>query len=853
MIGELWKSPVVLTARNQTQSGAPGILGVRGLSVKSQIHNSVAETALTVTFENTFEATIEGDLVLPLPPTVALVGLTVRVGSRLLIARFRKRERAHEEYERATLAQQTAVLGETEGEDLARFRVAPIAAGEQVTVELSLVHLLLPVDDGHRMVLPLTYMPRFVEGTENPIEAAANNRARPLTSQAKAHLEIAFHHHQAPPPSLRCLTHPTVTRVEESTTTVVVEEAPLDRDFHLEIQDRPLQAPRITAEEDPQGGPDGMGPATVISISPPAFAEEGPTAPRTVTFLVDRSGSMEGGPMQSAIRAVRGALRGLSAQDRFNVIAFDNTLCALARQAVPFTDTNLKQADAFANALVAQGGTNASVAMAAALAPALEPSVPTVPGLDDGVADGLYRLNVVVFMTDGDVTGAEQILAQARSALVNTRVFVVGIGQSVNHTLLASLATAGGGAYFPTATDEDLERTLNRLKAAVHAPVWTDITPKLVSPNGDIQSPAQLEPQGRLDLFGSRPLLLAFRGALPPATQVRIDAQGPDGQYVRITVPIQKSSVTPVPAATVWALLKNHRLTYRFDEADTPALEELGADFGVANRAVALIAVDPEHRDVQVEASLAVSLPLPANIAPAFQAPTGFGAVPSAIACAVAPSPSGGSSKRRAPSKAAPSFPMASAPVAFDSMSGSPAAPPPMVPPPAPRMAAPVMAAPVMAALVDAEAETERSLSPGIHYAFTRDERGLRRLILEQSVDGRFGSPEATLAAVGAFLSLGHSHREGLFRSELRRTLATVKNLAATDPSQRAWLFSWALLAAAAGDPLPAGLPATFPSQLAVWPKESTPELRQWLRGAIESLLGVPSDLLAQAILAAFL
>ncbi|MFO0629042.1 MAG: hypothetical protein U0325_25935 [Polyangiales bacterium] len=55
------------------------------------------------------------------------------------------------------------------------------------------------------------------------------------------------------------------------------------------------------------------------------------------------------------------------------------------------------------------------------------------------------------------------------------------------------------------------------------------------------------------------------------------------------------------------------------------------------------------------------------------------------------------------------------------------------------------------------------------------DTAALRALMLSQRADGLFGDVALTLASVAALVSRGHTHREGDFRAELKRTLATLR------------------------------------------------------------------------------
>lgn len=597
-------------------------LSVRSLSAEAAVDGPMCRADLRITFANELGRTIEGDLVFPLPPFAALCELTVRVGKRTLAGKFRPRERAQAEYHRAVQAGKTAALGESEGEDLGRLRVAPIEPGEDVEVSLSLLHTLLPIADGHRLIIPLTYMPRYVEDEQGlkATEKAAVDRPRPLTAAARADVKIAVRKGDAPL-AVRVKSHAVKTRDAGSLLEVEVAGVPLDRDLQVEILDRQKgDLPTVWVRHDPGKGRDGQGPSTAVALLPPPFADEGATVARTILLLVDRSGSMDGDPMRSAIRAVKGCLRALGPADRFNIIAFNNTIHPLARRPLPFDDQSLQAADAFAEALTADGGTEASNALQAVLDDDVGKNASA--RMQGPAVDSSHRLRIVVFMTDGDVGSAEHVLARAQDRLIDTRLFVIGIGQSVNHAMLAKLAELGSGTYTPVSSNEDLERALHKLKNAIDAPILTGVKVRLQS-GGDKKEPGKLEPAGRLDLFAGQPLVLAFRGALADDAMLHVTAQRSDGEDVKISVPVQVDPNAPQidaeTAGLTWALLKNRRLTYKFDPNDDATLEDLGTTFGLVNRRVALVGIHQEQRNTDAPETVPVVLPLPANLQSAVQ------------------------------------------------------------------------------------------------------------------------------------------------------------------------------------------------------------------------------------------
>ena len=91
------------------------------------------------------------------------------------------------------------------------------------------------------------------------------------------------------------------------------------------------------------------------------------------------------------------------------------------------------------------------------------------------------------------------------------------------------------------------------------------------------------------------------------------------------------------------------------------------------------------------------------------------------------------------------------------------------------------------------------------------DTAALPALMLSQRADGMFGDVASTLASVAALVSRGHTHREGDFRAELKRTLATLRGrVAGVQGDEVVWIrLAIALLAVPHGAE-PEGLDATL-------------------------------------------
>ncbi len=156
-------------------------------------------------------------------------------------------------------------------------------------------------------------------------------------------------------------------------------------------------------------------------------------------LVIDRSGSMAGIKMQQAIDASTYIVQNLNEGDHFNIIAFDDAVTPLFNSLLPYTPTNQTQAEQQIVALTADGSTNISGALTAAI------------GQFSGVNQG--EANIILFFTDGEasagITGTPEIVAAVEQAVqqaeTNIFLFTIGIGDDVNENLLTQLAVNNNG------------------------------------------------------------------------------------------------------------------------------------------------------------------------------------------------------------------------------------------------------------------------------------------------------------------------------------------------------------------------------------------------------------------------
>jgi Ca-activated chloride channel family protein len=163
-----------------------------------------------------------------------------------------------------------------------------------------------------------------------------------------------------------------------------------------------------------------------------------------MVLVIDKSGSMQGTPMELARQAARAAAELLGGQDQIAVIGFDHQ----AQLVCDLTPAGNRAAVAGAiDSLQAGGGTDLQPAMVQAR---------------DILRGATARLKHVIAMTDGQTNPSNLVEIAREMADAGMTVSTVAMGQGAAGGLLEQMADVGKGRYYQTDSPENVPQIFTR-------------------------------------------------------------------------------------------------------------------------------------------------------------------------------------------------------------------------------------------------------------------------------------------------------------------------------------------------------------------------------------------------------
>jgi Ca-activated chloride channel homolog len=567
-------------------------VALAGVSVDAEISSFCARVVVAQRYVNRESKPIEAVYVFPLDEGAAVCGFEAIIDGTLVVGEVKERENAFRMYDDAIEQGHGAFLLDEERPDVFQASVGNLPPGKEVLLKLTYVTELSVAGKGLRFSIPTTVSPRYApaddqRGVGRPDSETLNP---PVVWSVPYGLNL----------SVRLSMGGAITRIESpshpasvtmhgrsATVTLSQRDVALDRDFVLSVECDGLDTPQAWIERDDNGGQ-----AVAVAFAP----DLGQTmTPCDVTFVVDRSGSMEGTSIEEVRNALQLCLRSMIPGCTFNIVGFGTKYASLFPESRAYDEASLAEASAHVSALHANfGGTEILPALQFVL------EQPRQPG----------RPRQVVVLTDGEVTDTDAVIALARQHAGHSRIFTFGIGAGSSQHLVKGLARAGGGSAEFIYPGERIEPKVVRQFGRLLSPALADVR---VSWGGldAKQAPSTIPP-----IFaGGRLLLYAFvkeaSTGVTPAT-VRLSATSPSGPISfdvefdpsrvvdgrTVATLAARARIRELEESPEWTSTRGSRQRERKATGVSKEIVELSIRYGLMSRETSFVAI--ERRETPV-------------------------------------------------------------------------------------------------------------------------------------------------------------------------------------------------------------------------------------------------------------
>lgn len=480
------------TLRNS--QGAPLIL--KAVAITGELRGAMFEAHVRQTFSNPTDTHAEVVYSFPLPWGATLLGVEVQLGQVKLNGTVVAKAQAAEQYEETLSKGDAAIMLERGNDGNYVLHLGNLAPGEQCLIDMHYGQLLQFEQGGLRLAIPTVIAPRFGDAVREGGLAPYQVPETDLLAEYGFNLTLKLHgdlvNARIASPS-----HPiSVARnsAADVVTIALTQQSYLDRDFIL-VLDQLAQCSVATV------APDYVDEKTFVATA--SFSPSIPNAKAqntAVKILVDCSGSMSGGSIQAARRALMAVVKKFNTGDKFSLSKFGSSVEHRSKSLWTTSEQSRLGAEKWIGELEADmGGTDMLDAIASTFALA-----------HGSPCD-------VLLITDGQIHGIDAMIKKAKDS--KHRVFSVGIGSSPSENLLRRLAVETNGACDFVAAGEAVEPAIVRMFNRLRSPAVTKVsvqwpegfTPKLLTKvdstafEGDTLHASawfHTKPTGRITLLG---------------------------------------------------------------------------------------------------------------------------------------------------------------------------------------------------------------------------------------------------------------------------------------------------------------------------------------------------------------
>ena len=402
--------------------------------VNVTINNGFAQTEVMQTFYNPNPTDLEGIYSCPLPKTASLSEMTIWAGERKMDGEVLTKEDADRIYEEEKAQGNDAGKAQKNSIQTFEFYVHPIRASAETRVRY-VYYQPLKIDTGvGRYVYPLE------NGGTDEVAHSFWTQNKTVEGEFIVNLTLKSAYPVIDTRAPGYEGAATIEKRDENTHTLTMKstQAELSRDFvfyYRLADDLPGRVEVIPYRADADK------PGKFMMVVTPGIDLKPLTQGADYIYVLDTSGSMSGGKIQTLADGVKKAIGGMRPEDRFRVIAFNNRAREITSGWVAATPENIRREVDKVTALTSNGGTNIHDALKKALTK-LDADRATSVVL---VTDGVTNVGVV------DPKSFHEMLKQ-----YDVRVFGFVMGNSANWPLMNIISKTSGGFAAGVSNDDDI-------------------------------------------------------------------------------------------------------------------------------------------------------------------------------------------------------------------------------------------------------------------------------------------------------------------------------------------------------------------------------------------------------------
>ena len=432
----------------QRPTPPPSAYKIKELAVQAKLVDQVARVQVSQSFVNTGSRQLEVSFMFPLPYDGAIDRLTLMVDGKEFPAKLLPAQQARRVYESIVRKNKDPALLEWMGTGMFQTSVFPVPPGAERKVTLNYSQLLRTQHGLTDLLFPLS----TAKYTSHPVEK--------VDFQVAIESAIEIKNVYSPTHSINIQRHDAHHAAVSFTAKNVIPTG----DFRLFFDVGRGKFGTSVVSYRPDADEDGY----LLLLASPQFRTADADRPKkTVVFVVDRSGSMEGEKIEQARAALKYVLENLRDGDLFNIVAYDTVVESFRPELQRYSDQTRKEALGFVEGLYAGGGTNIDGALSTALSQLQDRNQP----------------NYVIFLTDGQPTVGETneakiVVSATKRNAVHARIVSFGVGYDVNSRLLDRISRDNHGQTEYVRPNEDIEVYVSRLYSKINSPVMTDVALK---------------------------------------------------------------------------------------------------------------------------------------------------------------------------------------------------------------------------------------------------------------------------------------------------------------------------------------------------------------------------------------